>query len=203
MLIIEKTGLPHDVNSKEHLKGTHLPIIGLGGITIQEVHQDLQHRRNKPIKSYAEFNGKVLISEMTLDECYQAVTGKTKSEFEQDKLAQIKAHKEERTLKKHKILIRVVENQIFFNNQANVNYSDFISSLISNYHTSIYDLMEYDACLDIMIAIDKKLGELKKQKDIENYINGLLEEQNHSGSSYQIVQSLLKRFTNYYGFYND
>lgn len=199
MLIIEKTGLPHDINSKEHLKGTHVPIIGLGGMTVDEVHSDLQHRRDKSIKSYAEFNGKVLISEMTLDECYQAVVGKTKSEFEQDKLNQFKAQHEERTLKKHKILIRVVESQVIFNDQYNVNYNDFVSSLISNYHTSIYDLMEYDACLDIMIAINKKLGEFKKQKDIVNHIENLLEEQNHSGSSYQIVQSLLKRFTNYYG----
>lgn len=199
MLIIEKTGLPHDVNKKDHLNGTHIPIIGLCGTTIDEAYHSLQIRRNKPIKSYVEFNGKVLISEMTLDECYLAIVGKTKSEFEQDNAVRIQTYHEEKAAKKHKILIKVIENQVVFNNQFNVNYDDFVSCLISNYHTSIYNLMEYDACLDIMLAVKEKLNiELKNQKDIENYINNMLDEQNHSGFSYQIVQNLLKRFTNYY-----
>lgn len=199
MLIIEKTGLPHDVNKKDHLKGTHIPIIGLCGTTIDEAYHSLQIRRNKPIKSYVEFNGKVLISEMTLDECYLAIVGKTKSEFEQENAVRIQTYHEEKAAKKHKILIKVIENQVVFNNQFNVNYDDFVSSLISNYHTSIYNLMEYDACLDIMLDMNKKLNvELKNSRDIKKYIDTLLDAQNHSGFSYQIVQNLLKRFTNYY-----
>lgn len=199
MLIIEKTGLPHDVNKKDHLNGTHIPIIGLCGTTIDEAYHSLQIRRNKPIKSYVEFNGKVLISEMTLDECYLAIVSKTKSEFEQENAVRIQTYHEEKAAKKHKILIKVIENQVVFNNQFNVNYDDFVSSLISNYHTSIYNLMEYDACLDIMLDMNKKLNvELKNSRDIKKYIDTLLDAQNHSGYSRQMVQILLKKFTNYY-----
>lgn len=202
MLMIEKTGLPHNVDTKEHLNGTHIPIIGHVGITIDDAYHDLQIRRNKPIKSYVEFNGKILISEMTLDECYQAVVGKTKAEFEQSKLLAKNKYQEDVNKEKQRILIKAVESSLIFDKQtvSQVNYDSFLHSLVDHYHSSFYHLKEYEACLDIMLEMNEKLkmSNLTSYGEINKTVNQLLDKQNHSGHSYKIVQCLLSEFTYYY-----
>lgn len=143
--------------------------------------------KNKVRKVCINFNGHMLYSDtVTMDSAYLEVTGKTKSEFEEERKKQIEDLK--RREEEHKA--RIPELSIKWKAEGHKNldekYWNYWDEIVPIRLNDLYKGMELGACLKIVKALNDGC-DFKKAKEI---ING----QGHSGLSYSLVKSMVCSF---------
>lgn len=160
----------------------------IAGSTIDQAYFDMvREKENHNEECMCSFNGKEITSEMTLDECYLAVIGKTKAEV-QDELREaegaFKRHREEFLSHVQEYIDANIERA-----RGLVNKEDFedYKTVANVRFRDIYEGMEMDALLDI----------LEYYKDTDGNIDGckrLFDNQGHSGMSAHLTAALADRF---------
>lgn len=149
------------------------------GNTVKECHQELVDRAEKSkclIKG--SFNGKLLTSSMSLNDCYVAVTGITEDEYNNKKLQEIEERKRFRE-SIPSITKEYLEKAKGIIEDDKIELWEFIVNKSLN---GIYQGLELDATLNLIKAL--------KNSSFEETAE-LLDSQGHSGMSMMLVLSLV------------
>ena len=154
------------------------------GSDIESAYCQLQNYEGR---CYGKFNGVFLDDTMSLDECYLAVTGKTKAEhatYMQDKAVEFDRAEKERLLRvpqdtdeMTKAFLEVVEAQ----------YKDEVPQLVKMMVESLYGTPLAQDVLSV-------LKMLNNAADIEE-VTTLLSTQGHSGTTHTIVLFVLNKLS--------
>lgn len=149
------------------------------------------------VEAYGRFNEQEITSEMTEDECYIKITGKTKAEHEAQlkKFAEEYEHKERKWKEQIPALYDVYKEKLK-NYIKPEKYDYFIDKVLMHRLNDIYHA--YD--VDCYIAIVKLLMESEKSMiDTMTDARTLFEEQGHSGWSAGLVAHMVHDFSPKYG----
>ena len=152
------------------------------GYTLDTVIEHFQHMNRAGLKRKMQFNGKWLYSDMTTDEIYLEVTGKTKQDFEDDcREARLKYEREKEEFRANAPSIiekykRLGEGIIPFDKIES--WNNIVEESIIN---GIYEGADLDATLEIL----KHRDNVNKAR--ETFIN-----QGHSNISSGIVCSEIR-----------
>ena len=157
------------------------------GSNIEDAVNKLLYYKRRNVLVYGEFNGHKLYSDtVTMDEAYKEITGKTKAEF--DSLQQERRENCERQKKEHKEKIPSLSEEWIQKGREVLiedkwEYWDEIVPIRLN---DLYQGMELGCCLDIVKILNNNGTLDEAKKEIEN--------QNHSGMSFNLVCSMVKEF---------
>lgn len=157
------------------------------GSTIEDAVKELFSYQENGINAYGEFNGVTLYSDsVTLDNAYQAITGKTKKAFDE---AQQK-WQDDYTQKKNEHESKIPELTSFWMERGREVLPEekwaLWDQIVPIRLGDLYRGMELGNCLDIIAALNR--GEsLDKAKEI-------IENQGHSFMSFGLVCAMVKEF---------
>ena len=160
---------------------------------LDDVVRFLEEAREVGLNIYYNFNGHNLYSvDVTMDSAYLEVIGQTKAEFDADMENYRKElmDKDERgkAEAKAKIPYWIAEGEKYIPEGLWDKWKECVEIRAGD----IYHGMELDYFLDILKAI--KSGKAQSKNDVEK----ILDDQNHSGTSYGIMKSMLKYFSEDY-----
>lgn len=159
----------------------------LAGDTIDMAVNELLKYKDKGILACGKFNGVMLYSDtVTLDDAYIQITGKTKAEREKE--YQEWKENYEREEREHKEKIHELSKE-WMKRGREILTEDYWSrwdEIVSVRLNDIYRGMELGCCIDI-IRILNNGGTINEAKSILN-------NQNHSGTSYDLVRHMVKLF---------
>lgn len=137
-----------------------------------------------------EFNKKLLTSEMTLDECYVLVTGKTKSDFD----LELKKYQEEQEIQKlrHEDSIPELTKYWIEEGKKYLRKEDleFWNEIVPIRLRDLYRGMELECLINIVKILNKSSNLLEVFEEAKEE----LDNQGHSGMSFGLVCSMLVRF---------
>lgn len=157
------------------------------GETIDSAVKELSRYKEKGELVYGVFNGKELYSDVDdIDSAYKKVTGKTKYEF---KAEEQKRHEEyDAEKKKHKEAIPELTKEWIEKGKAILDekHHEYWAKIVPIRLGDLYRGMELGACLDIV-------KELNAGCEME-LAKAIIEGQGHSGMSFSLVRSMVKRF---------
>lgn len=166
----------------------YLAIDFLAGNTIEAAVKELLKYKEKGKLVCGDFNGVTLYSDtVTIDSAYKEITGKTKSEFDEE----TKQHQEkyERQQSEHKeripelIKVWVQKGRDVLTEDKWELWDEIVPIRLSD----LYEGMELGACLDIVSILNNN-GTLEEAKE-------KIENQGHSGMSFGLVCSMVKEFS--------
>lgn len=158
------------------------------GETIDQAYQMMVQEKDKHNEEcMCHFNGKELTTEMTLDECYLAVIGKTKAEVQEELREAEGAFKRRR-----EEFLSHVQEYIDANIERArglVSEEDFedYKEVADVRFRDIYEGMEMNALLDILEVYRDTDGDIDSCKR-------LFDAQGHSGMSAQLTAALADKF---------
>jgi len=157
------------------------------GENINSAIQDLSRFKESGELVCGSFNGQILYSDIDdLDSAYKKITGKTKSEFDEEERKRHEEYKEEQ--KKHKDSIpELIKEWIEKGNTIlDEKYRELWAECVPIRLGDLYQGMELGACLDIVIELNNgcSLDEAK----------AIIEKQGHSGMSFGLTCSMVKSF---------
>lgn len=158
------------------------------GSTIDQAYFDMvREKENYNEECMCSFNGVIITSEMTLDECYVAVTGKTVNEIREWQRDADEVYRRRRAEELSKLPERIDANlERARELLSDEDFDEYKQVADVRFH-DIYEGMEMDAVLDI----------LEYYKDTEGNIDGckrLFDSQGHSGMSARLTAALADRF---------
>lgn len=157
------------------------------GDSIERAMQDLARFKERGELVYGEFNGQKLYSDIDdLDTAFKKITGKTKSEFDEERkwrMINIRADQ-----KKHKDAISELTKEWIEKGNAILDekYQEKWAKCVPIRLDDLYQGMELKATLDIV-------KELNAGCELE-VTKGIIEGQGHSGMSFGLVCSMVKSF---------
>jgi len=134
-----------------------------------------------------KFNEKVLYSDIDdLDSAFKKITGKTKSEFDEERRIENEKYKQEK--KEHKEAIPKLTLEWIGKGEKILDkkYHKLWTKILPIRLDDMYRGMELGNCLEIVEQLNKGT-ELEKVKP-------LIEDQGHSGMSFGLVCSMIKEF---------
>lgn len=166
-------------------------IIIYAGERIEDAYKDMQRYKNENNeKCYCKFNGMVLFSDNSLDECYKKVTGNTKEEFHKKIEEENERIIEKENEFKKKIPTLIEE----YRNKARGIISEELlqkwDKIVPIRLNDLYHGMELDCWLDIIKVLNKDIDEEERFVECKR----LFEEQGHSGFSASLVMGGLVVF---------
>lgn len=145
-------------------------------------------------ETYGLFNGKTINSTMSLDECYELITGYTKDKF--DEMCRQKAEEDARKKEEFKATIpELVEKyseigKKFFEGELLAYWIKILPIRFND----MYQGMEIGCTIEILEALEDY--EEVTEECLET-VNGLLYLQGHSGMSYGLMKSILRKFNKF------
>ena len=163
---------------------------GLGIHNIDEAVEVLTYAREQGRNLWFDFNGHKLYSaDVTLDSAYIEVLGMDKATYEKKQKEWREEYerkeKEEEEAAQAKIPYWKEEGKKYIPQPLWEEWEKCVEIRAGD----LYHGKELDSLLDILKAIDE--GKAKTTDDVEK----ILDDQNHSGSSYGIMKSMLKTFS--------
>lgn len=154
------------------------------GTTIDDVYKVFQFYKKEGKDVSTEFNGKELNSDMSLDEMYLLVTGRTREEFNAECERRRKKEKEEEAEYKAKI----PELEKYWVEEG----KNFVTKNIEKWNECVsirlrdlYCGMELSCLQEVAEYINKKQYDIAKTK---------IEKQGHSGMSFYLIKSMIATF---------
>ena len=156
-----------------------------GGCSLKEAFDEFQQRKQNGRVYIAKFNGKIINSNMSLDEIYMTVTGLNKDDF--DIKTAMEKYEQERELANRKI-INLFTIQKYLNYDLTDEQKVIFRKMypkISNSVESIYGGKEVVFVLKMLIAL--------KNHDL-TYVQEKIEKENFSGAAYRYVINALSAF---------
>lgn len=155
------------------------------GCSLEQVFDEFQQRKKDGRVYVAEFNGKTINSNMSLDEIYMAVNGLNKDDFDIE--TAIEQYEKERDLANSKIVnLFVIQKYLNYDltDEQQVIFREMYPK-ISDSVESIYGGKDVVFVLKMLIAL--------KNHDL-TYIEEQIEKENFSGSVYHHVMNTLSAF---------
>lgn len=156
-----------------------------GGCSLEEAFDEFQQRKQNGRVYIAKFNGKIINSNMSLDEIYMTVTGLNKDDFDIE--TAMEKYEQERELANRKI-INLFTIQKYLNYDLTDEQKVIFRKMypkISKSVESIYGGKEVVFVLKMLIAL--------KNHDL-NYVKEKIEKENFSGAAYRYVINALSAF---------
>jgi hypothetical protein len=146
----------------------------------------------KELKSHSDlvcgsFNGKMLYSDIDdIDSAYLKITGKTKAELDEAERIRRQEYKEQQ--RKHKEAIPELTKEWIEkgNSILDEKYRELWAKCVPIRLDDLYQGWELKCCLDVIEELNKNTLLIRAKKIIDN--------QGHSGMSYQLVCSMIKSF---------
>ena len=159
----------------------------LPGTSIKEAVEELQGFKNRGISAQGKFNAEILTSEMSLDEAYKLITGKTYNECVAQEKEQYENYKREEQDHKDKMPELVVEWNRKGEKILDPEYLDKWYDCVPIRLGDVYRGMELGACLELVDA-------LNSNQSFDD-VSKILSDQGHSGMSHGLVCSMVKSFS--------
>lgn len=162
--------------------------IAFWGDNIESAVNKLLGYKEKGAHVFGEFNGVTLYSDtVTMDGAYQAIIGKTKSEFDESQRKWREDH--ERREKEFKESIPALSEDWKLKGREVLTEDkwEYWERIVPIRLNDLYHGMELGCCLDIVKILNDggSLDEAKKT----------IEDQNHSGMSFGLVCSMVREFS--------
>ena len=158
-----------------------------GGENIESAIRYLSRFKESGELVYGEFNGTKLYSDVDdVDSAFKKIMGKTKAEFDEKERIRYEKYKEEQ--QKHKDSIPdltkewIEKGNIILDEKYREDWAKCVPIRLDD----LYQGMELKCCLDIVIELNNGMP-LDEAKAI-------IESQGHSGISFGLVCSMVKRF---------
>ena len=168
----------------EYLNGNEL----YWGHTIDDAYEKLQLEKSKGNKYQITFNEQLINCDMTLDHCYQLLTGKTKAEFEDELKKRAEQYKKEK--EEHKANIPELTKKWKKWGKENLpqDKQELWGQCVPIRLEDLYQGWELNCFKEIFEAY--KSGKTKKE------IKKIMEDQGHSGMSWGLMCSIIHTFLN-------
>jgi len=157
------------------------------GENIESAIKELNQYKKRGVLVYGEFNGQKLYSNVDdLDSAFKKITGKTKSEFDEERKKENDKYKE--CQKKHKDAIPELTKEWIKKGDTILDekYRQLWAECVPIRLDDLYQGMELQMCLDLVIELNNKCT-LDEAKTI-------IEGQGHSGMSFGLVCVMVKSF---------
>ena len=158
------------------------------GCNIEEALEELKVKQvNSTYKLYCKFNGYELTSDMSLDDAYKLVTGKTKEEL--DALEEKRYKKYKREEEEHKAKIPQLTEEYIEKAKGIIrdDKHEFWAKCVPIRLDDLYRGMELQSMLDIAVLLnEEKYDEAEK----------VFLDQGHSGMSAGLMFSMISEFCN-------
>ncbi len=140
---------------------------------------------------YCDFNTHILTSDMSLDDMFLEVTGKTKAEYDKDEKA--RAEEYDRELEAHKNNIPSKAQEYIQKAQGIIDpkFMALWEEIVPIRLDDLYRGMELGCTLDIVLILNQKD---KSQQDIFEQAKVEIEGQGHSGMSFGLMCGILRAF---------
>ncbi len=154
------------------------------GTQIGEAFSILQNYKNHNVDACTEFNGTTITTDMSLDELYKSITGKTIDEWEKykkERREKEEAEREERKKHNSEIISYWVNEGKNFVTKNIDEWEECVKARVDD----LYNGAELRCLSEVAHNIDSKNFEEAKNT---------IEEQNHSGWSYNLMMSLIYTF---------
>lgn len=156
-----------------------------GGCSLEEAFDEFQQRKQNGRVYIAKFNGKIINSNMSLDEIYMTVTGLNKDDFDIE--TAMEKYERERELANTKIInLFIIQKYLNYDltDEQKVIFRKMYPKINKSVE-SIYGGKEVVFVLKMLIAL--------KNHDL-NYVKEKIEKENFSVASYNYVIQALKLF---------
>lgn len=165
------------------------------GCDIKRAYQILTEASEKEqIKTWGKFNGKKITSSMSLNECYELITGYPQAEFE----AKCEQMATEATRKKEEFKATIPQLIEKYTEEGKKYLSgdklDLWRRILPIRFGDLYQGMEIKCTLEILKALEE-FEEVDQACVI--IVNKILESQGHSGMSYGLMKFMLKEFNKF------
>ena len=159
----------------------------VAGQTIDRVVELLQDHHRSGTFASAEFNGVILYSDtVTLDNAYQAITGRTKAESEQQRQDWVRKYDEQKAAHEARIPELTIEwtekGKAILPKEKWALWEEVVPVRLKD----LYQGMELGQCLDLVQILDHG-GTFEEAK-------AKLESQGHSGMSFSLICAMLGEF---------
>jgi hypothetical protein len=157
------------------------------GENLESAVKELDSYKQKNELVCGSFNGHILYSDIDdIDSAFKKITGKTKSEFDEDERKRNEEYKEEKRKHKESIPDLTKEWEERGKRILDEKYHELWNKCVPIRLNDLYRGFELGACLDIVKQLN--LGcELEIAKTI-------IEDQGHSGMSFSLVCSMVESF---------
>lgn len=170
------------------MQKNYVEIEFLVGNKIEDAVNDLLNFKKVGQLVCGSFNGTMLYSDtVTLDSAYKEITGKTKSEFDEEIRLWSERHKRKEAEHKEKIpeltKLWMEKGRKTLSEDKWQRWDEIVPVRLND----LYKGMELGACLEIIDVLNNK-GTLEEAKE-------LIESQGHSGASFGLVCAMVKEFS--------
>ena len=154
------------------------------GSRLFEAYDILQYYKSRGVDACTNFNGYLLTSDMSLDDIYKLMTGKTYEEYKAFQKAEHERHQREEEAFKLKLpeleKYWIEEGKKFITQE----YDHYVTCVPSRLR-DIYQGWELDCLKELADPINNKEYETAKE---------ILNKQNHSGMSYSLIKDMIITF---------
>ncbi|MBR1809623.1 MAG: hypothetical protein IJ776_09600 [Paludibacteraceae bacterium] len=138
------------------------------------------------------FNDHTITSQMTLDKCYQIITGKSKAEFDEDLRKRAEEYKRQEKEHQERVPATVEEYKEKAKGFIKESEWDYFVKILPIRCSDLYHGMEIQSMLDIIrVLMYNKEDTATALEQAEK----VFYEQGHSGMSGNLVLNLVKRFS--------
>lgn len=159
----------------------------LAGNNIESAVRELLKHKSKGILACGEFNGVILYSDtVTMDGAYKAVTGKTKTEFDESQRKWREDYEKREKEFKESVPSLREEWKKKGREILTEDKWEYWDKIVPIRLDDLYHGMELGCCLDIAKILNSNGSLDEAKKAIEN--------QNHSGMSFRLVCSMVREF---------
>lgn len=167
------------------------------GMSIESAHELLCNAAKECGQpAVGEFNGKVIASDMTLDECYVKITGKTKAEHDDECKKQVEEYERQEREHKERIPEIIEEYKQKAKGLVKEEEWDYFLEVLPIRVNDLYRGIEIQSMLDIIQVLkENKDDEAKAIKESRK----VFENQGHSGMSACLVAQLVRKFSPWLG----
>lgn len=156
------------------------------GNTIDQVYEQLQVERRIGNKYQITFNGQTINCDMTIDQCYQLIVGKTKAEYEDELKKRAEQYKKEK--EEHKAKIPELTEKWLKWGSENLpqDKQELWEQCVPIRLDDLYQGFE--------LTCFKEIFESYKNGDSKEKIKKIMEDQGHSGMSWGLMCSIIHTF---------
>lgn len=178
-------------NKRKEIKDGYIKVPEYTDIIDKSVDK-LHEYRDRGIKAYIDFNGKILYSdEVTLDSAYLLITGKTKLEYSEKE----RQDKERRLKEEEDYKARIPDLTVYWREKGREVLTkdklEYWDKIVPIRLGDLYRGMELRQTLEIIEILNKDIS----QEDKFREANTILENQGHSGMSFGLICNMIKEFS--------
>ncbi len=153
-------------------------------------------KEKKPKVTSGSFNDHTITSQMTLDECYRIITGKSKAEFDEASRKWVEEYKRQEREIQQRIPSMVEEYKEKAKGLIKEGEWEYFCKILPIRCGDLYHGLEIQSMLDIIRVLLNNKDDMAVALDEAHKV---FDNQNHSGMSAGLVMRLVQRFSPVFG----